>query len=138
MLADQAPLIFHFCYHRTVRFPSTASIGPGGNPVDPAIFEMVCFTRDLDTWWQARSNQDEEYWNSVGLRPLGMHFGSITGAFRIWPALFGLCRHPHSRGHLGGSMVCGTLVRPCGPSHRGRAAGRGGGPGRARDRGRRR
>lgn len=69
-----------------MRFPSTASIGPGGNPVDPAIFEMVCFTRDLDTWWQARSNQDEEYWNSVGLRPLGMHFGSITGAFRIWPA----------------------------------------------------
>lgn len=69
-----------------MRIPSSASIGPGGNPVDPAIFETVCFTRELDAWWQARRNQDEAYWNDVGLTPLGMFFGSITGAFRIWPA----------------------------------------------------
>ena len=57
-----------------------------GNPSDPSIIESICTTQELDTWFQNRHAQDEEYWNDLGVGPRSMYFGSTTGAFRIYPA----------------------------------------------------
>jgi len=66
--------------------PPSTSNGQGGNPTDPRVLESVCFTRELDTWFQEKRSSDASFWSQYGFAPQSMFFGSNTGTFRIHPA----------------------------------------------------
>jgi len=56
------------------------------NPTDPSVIETVCFTQKLDEWFVQKRSEDSDYWNSRGLASPWMYFGSMSGAYRIYPA----------------------------------------------------
>jgi von Willebrand factor type A domain len=70
----------------TIRLPTAYTTGTNSNPQDPSIIESICFSRGLDDWFQDKRARDAAYWSDLGDAPRAMYFGSVTGAFRIYPA----------------------------------------------------
>jgi Mg-chelatase subunit ChlD len=69
-----------------VVLPQSVANGEGGNPTDPQVIETICFTKQLDQYFIAKRAADAPFWEQFGVQPTNVYFGSINGAFRIFPA----------------------------------------------------
>lgn len=65
------------------------------------VIESVCFSQGLDDYWNRKRVEDQTFWADLNVRHPQAHFGSSSGAFRIYPGRM--------------SSTCGTYdprVRP--------------------------
>jgi hypothetical protein len=93
----------------TVRLPKGVADGQNGNPTDVQVrgksqaeshikiyklthalcliqaIESICYSRQLDQWFQDKQATDASYWASFGAESPQMHFSSQDGSFRIFP-----------------------------------------------------
>ena len=47
--------------------------------------ESICYSRQLDTWFQFYHAEEASYWESFGVESPQMYFGAHDGSFRIFP-----------------------------------------------------
>jgi hypothetical protein len=66
-----------------VRWPSSRS----EEELDPAVVESICFSQAMDDYFVTKTETDRSFWeDNFNINPPWMHFGSASGAFRIYPA----------------------------------------------------
>jgi hypothetical protein len=93
----------------TVRLPEGVADGQNGNPTDFQVrgkskaesymkiyklthafssiqaIESICYSRQLDQWFQDKRATDASYWTSLDVESPQMHFAAQDGSFRIFP-----------------------------------------------------
>jgi len=71
-----------------IRLPPYVTLTEDGNP-DPSnteVIETICFTQQLDPWFQEKRDEDLEFYQGYGIDPPQMHYGDRNGVFRLYPA----------------------------------------------------
>eukprot|EP00977_Amphora_coffeiformis_P008296 scaffold1878_cov170-Amphora_coffeaeformis.AAC.9 len=66
----------------TVRLPGEIL---DGNLTEDRVLETISYTQQMDEWLQSKRAAEKDFWQEMGVEPRAWHFGSATGAFRIWP-----------------------------------------------------
>ncbi|GAX16383.1 hypothetical protein FisN_10Hh399 [Fistulifera solaris] len=64
---------------------SNYRISPNATPADPLIVEAICYSRFMDDWLTQRIQEDQAFWDEIGISPRASYFGTREGAFRILP-----------------------------------------------------
>ena len=67
----------------SIRYPPLTQIN---SDLDPDLVASTCFSQNLDEYFINQRDTDLEYWERWGVESPWMHFSSITGQFRIYPA----------------------------------------------------
>jgi hypothetical protein len=60
----------------TVTLPQDKINTVDGNPTDPQVVETICFTKDLDDYFETKEAEDAEFWKEFGGQPSWQHNGS--------------------------------------------------------------
>lgn len=72
-----------------IRIPNILKDGRNGlNPTDPKAIEAICFTQELDEYFQTKREQDREFWEELGAPTPQRYFGSNSGPIRIFPGRY--------------------------------------------------
>lgn len=69
----------------TVRLPAHL-LSEDINTTDSRALEAVGYTQGMEEWLQDKRAADEHFWHEMDIQPRAWHFGSTSGAFRIYPA----------------------------------------------------